>query len=301
MVQRVDHAELRRMVDDFEHEFTNAKTPGYFECLKALDDLEFYVLDRIEQSPARGELGTIRDHARQLHAQLTAMAQASMDSLIQDIRSKQSTPSTLKRRFNQVAHSVANLSTCDQPDYDRFDDFLTHLFQVDYEPSETRNRTEEMVYLQPTPGRIILDMINEVSFTDADCFYDLGSGLGRVPILVSLLTGVRAVGIEYEPTYVQFSRYSAQKLRISNVAFRNGDARDADISDGTVFFMYTPFTGNILRLVLNRLRALSGRKSITLCTYGPCTPTIEQETWLRSTKSSNGEIYRLAILSSGRG
>lgn len=87
---------------------------------------------------------------------------------------------------------------------------------IHYEPSETCRRTEEMIYQQPTPGRIILELINELPFTGADCFYDLGSGLGRVQILVSLLTHVFTIGIEYEPTYVHYARYSAQKLGIVN-------------------------------------------------------------------------------------
>ncbi len=294
----MDYAELSRVVKKIAYRYVDAKTPEYFDCLEALDALEFHVLDLMENSHADSEMRSIRDQAVQLHTRITSIAQAIIDNLIQDIRTQQLTPPALKQLFNGYARSVLDESIRDEPDYDFFDDFLTHLLQVDYEPSETHSRTDEMVYLQPTPGRVILDMINALSLTEADCFYDLGSGLGRVPILVSLLTDVYAVGIEYEPTYVHYSRCSARKLGVVDVEFRNLDAQDADLSDGTVFFMYSPFTGSVLRNVLSGLHALSKQRPITLCTYGPCTPTIEQETWLFPVQCSKGEIYRLAIFSS---
>jgi hypothetical protein len=290
--------ELSRIVNDIAHGCTNTETPGYFDCLEALDALEFHVLDLVDHSRASGDMGIVRDQAVRLHTRLTSIAQATIDGLIRDIRTRRLSSPALKQLFAQYAHCVPDRLTGDQPDYDLFDDFLSHLFQVDYEPSETRSRTEEMVYLQPAPGRIILEMINALPFTEADCFYDLGSGLGRVPMLVSLLTDIRAVGIEYEPTYVHYARCSALKLGMANVEFRNMDAQDADLSGGTIFFMYSPFTGSILRTVLRKLRDLSEERPITLCTYGPCTPDIEQATWLDPVRCPQGEIYRLAIFRS---
>ncbi|MEO8612499.1 MAG: hypothetical protein ABI690_31675 [Chloroflexota bacterium] len=294
----MDHIELSRIVDNIAHSYMDAQTPGYFDCLEALDALEFNVLDFMDEGYASGEMGIVRDQAMVLHTQLTSIAQTTIDNLIRDIRSQQLAAPALKQLFNQFAHSVSDKSIGDQPDFDLFDDFLSHLLHTDYEPSETRPRTEEMYYLQPTPGRIILDMINELPFTAADCFYDFGSGLGCVPILVSLLTDACAVGIEYELTYTHYAQCSAQQLGMVDVEFRNMDVLDADFSDGTIFFMYTPFTGGILRKVLNRLRDLSKQRPITLCTYGPCTPIIEQETWLYPIRRSKGKIYRLAIFKS---
>lgn len=293
----MNHVELSHIVNKIARRCTKTKTPEYFDCLEALDALEFYILDFMDQGFASDEMGNIRDRAVQLHTRLTAIAQATIDNLVQDIRTQQLPAPALRQRFNQYPDSVSDHLNRYKPDYDFFDDFLNHLFQIDYEPSETRSRTDEMLYLQPTPGRIILDMINELPFTEADCFYDLGSGLGRVPILVSLLTDTHAVGIEIEPTYIHYSRCAAQKLGLGDVEFRNVDARNADLSDGTIFFMCTPFTGSILRQVLNSLRDISQERRITLCTYGPCTPVIEQETWLYPLRRSKGEIYRLAVFS----
>ena len=58
-------------------------------------------------------------------------------------------------------------------------------------------------------------------------------------------------------------------MNISNVRFVCQDARHADLSAGTVFYMYTPFKGAMLQQVLERLHAEGRRRRIRLCTYGP--------------------------------
>jgi hypothetical protein len=48
----------------------------------------------------------------------------------------------------------------------------------------------------------------------------------------------------------------------------HADARDADLDDGTVFFLYVPFTGPVLTGVLRRLRAIAERRAIVVCALG---------------------------------
>jgi SAM-dependent methyltransferase len=295
---RVDQNGLSRIVQRVARQVMDGQTAGALECLEALDDLEFHILDRIEPSDPDPEMEEIRVQASELHSLLMAQAQAAIDHLLDNIRAQTLSPSALKALFNQYADSVPDKSAPDVPGFDLFDDFLVHLFQVDYVPAETRQLMVEMIYLQPTPGRVVLDMINVLPLAEADCFYDLGSGLGHVVLMTALLTGVRAVGIEYQPSYVEYARRSARKLRITNAEFRSQDARKATLSDGTVFFMYTPFRGSILRTMLDRLREVSRRRAITLCTYGPITPIVEQEPWLTPVRHSEGQLYRLAILCS---
>jgi hypothetical protein len=296
--ERVDRSGLSRIVERVARQVMEGQAAGTLECLEALDDLEFHILDRIEPGDPDPAMAEIRVQAGELHSLLMAQAQAAIDHLLDDIRTHTSNPSALKALFNQYSDSVPDKSAPDVPGFDLFDDFLVHLFQVDYVPAETRPLMGEMIYLQPTPGRVVLDMINALPLTEADCFYDLGSGLGHVVLMTALLTGARSVGIEYEPSYVEYARRSARKLGITNVEFRSQDAREAALSDGTVFFMYTPFRGRILRTVLDRLRDISQHQAITLCAYGPITPMVEQESWLTSVRHSEGQLYRLAILHS---
>jgi len=54
------------------------------------------------------------------------------------------------------------------------------------------------------------------------------------------------------------------------------------LSEGTVFYLYTPFTGGILRTVLDRLRREAARRAIRVCTFGPCAVTVAEEGWLEA-------------------
>ena len=49
---------------------------------------------------------------------------------------------------------------------------------------------------------------------------------------------------------------------------------------GTLFYLYTPFAGSILRAVLAALAAQARQRPIRVCTFGPCVRTIAQERWL---------------------
>jgi hypothetical protein len=112
-----------------------------------------------------------------------------------------------------------------------------------------------------------------------------------VPLLVSVVTGAQSLGIEVQATYVASARECAQSLNLSRVRFIRQDAREADLSSGTVFYLYSPFNGSILTDVLSTLRMESTRRSIKICSLGPCTRTVADETWLKaSTPPYSGRI-----------
>jgi hypothetical protein len=166
--------------------------------------------------------------------------------------------------------------------YDYRDELISGIFQF-REPSEANlHRMREMVFYQPTPVRHILHLITACALAEADILVDLGSGLGHVSLLASMLTGVRSLDIEVEAAYVASAQACAQSLQLSRVRFNEQDARTADLSRGTVFYLYSPFTGSILADVLVRLRKESTRRPIKICTLGPCTCTVAQESWLQA-------------------
>jgi SAM-dependent methyltransferase len=155
-----------------------------------------------------------------------------------------------------------------------------------------------MVYYQPTPARVILELVEKADIGGGDVFYDLGSGLGQVPILVNLLTGARAVGVEFEPAYCEHAQECARRMNLSQVAFVNLDARVADYADGTVFFMYTPFEGQLLQEVLGRLRDEARKRVLRVCTYGPCTRQVSGQDWLWPVGQRAERVYELAVFRS---
>jgi methyltransferase family protein len=113
----------------------------------------------------------------------------------------------------------------------------------------------------------IVRALIEVPVLADDVVIDLGAGLGKVVFLAHLLTGAAACGIELQPALVELARASAARLGI-DVCLVQADARDADLDDGTVFFLYAPFTGDVLAQVVRRLHAIARRRAIVLCALG---------------------------------
>ena len=147
-------------------------------------------------------------------------------------------------------------------------------------PAETVALAPEMVFYQPTPARHILAMLDRLALDAADVLVDLGAGLGHVPLLAAACTGAHGIGVEIEPAHVASARRCAGELRLENVRFVPCDAREADLSLGTVFYLYTPFGGAILRSVLDALRREAGRRRFRVCSFGPCTELLAREPWL---------------------
>jgi len=180
--------------------------------------------------------------------------------------------------------------------FDCRDELLSGVLQL-REPSEPNLQlSPEMVFYQPTPVRHILHLIAATALAEDDVFVDLGSGLGHVPLLVSMVTGVQSLGIEVQAAYVASARECAQSLRLSRVRFISQDARATDLSSGTVFYLYSPFNGSILTAVLSALRMEGTRRPIKICSLGPCTRTIANETWLKA--SATPDMRRITVFDS---
>jgi histone methylation protein DOT1 len=190
-------------------------------------------------------------------------------------------------------NSAANLNCTG---YDYLDDLISGVLQFEAPSTRAVQLESEMVPYQPTPARHIFDLIGRTALTDRDFLVDLGAGLGHVTLMASICTSANCTGIELEPSYVDCARKSARSLDLNKPKFFQSDVRTADLADGTVFYLYTPFTGAILQDVLNSLRQEGVRREIRICTLGPCTPFVAEQPWLSMTGPL--EADRIAIFRS---
>jgi Methyltransferase domain len=95
------------------------------------------------------------------------------------------------------------------------------------------------VIFQPTPQRVVEQMLELAGVTARDVVYDLGSGDGRIPITAAVEYGARGVGIEIDPQLIYFSRYDAQKKGVAGkVEFRREDLFRAQLRDATVVMLF---------------------------------------------------------------
>lgn len=181
------------------------------------------------------------------------------------------------RRFVQPPGS-AGRDADDQ--YDGLDLLLGRLLDLRAPEGELADLPPEMVAYQPTPARHLLDLPDRLGLSAADTFVDIGAGMGQVAALVALLSDAQALGIEIDPAYVAAARHGAARLGLGRAQFLAADVLTADLRAGTVFYLYTPLRGELLRRMLARLGAEAASRPIRVCAYGPCVPEVRAQPWL---------------------
>ncbi len=179
--------------------------------------------------------------------------------------------------------------------YENLDLFLDEVLLPHPHPQASLTPENGMVRYQPTPASVILELTERIPFTARDVFYDLGSGLGKVTALVHLLTGIRSVGVEYQPTFCAYARQQADALALEGVTYLNADARNAVYADGTVFFLFNPFGGDIFPAVLEQLRIESRQRTIWICSYGSSSQPLSELAWLERVPPSSMDEVALAV------
>jgi SAM-dependent methyltransferase len=133
----------------------------------------------------------------------------------------------------------------------------------------------------------VVRAVREAPVRAEDVFVDLGAGLGRAAVLVHLLSGARAVGVELQPHLVEVARGTAARLGLERVSTLAGDAASLPVADGTVFFSYASFGRDTLDRVLSWLEPIAARREIVLCAVGF---EVHERPWLRPRASQAPEL-----------
>lgn len=248
-------------------------------------------LEMLEQSSAW--LGRVRA----LQDSLNRSNEALYQRLRTHIATRDYDPSALRstlRRYSQGSQALP----ANELAYDTLDTLVHNIVRLDTPPQAPAAWQAEMVPYQPTPMRLVFDLVKRTHLSDTDVFYDLGAGLGHVAIMVAIISGARAIGIEVQPAYCAYARHCAAMLNLATVSFQQQDARTATFAGGTLFYLYTPFHGRMLQTVLNRLRDIASHQAIRICTYGPCTATVMQQAWLTRVSDDGWSGSPLALFHS---
>lgn len=141
----------------------------------------------------------------------------------------------------------------------------------------------ELIGYQPSGVGAVLALIRDVPICASQRFADIGAGLGKVTLLVHLLTGARAFGLERDAALVARARERAAALGLGAVSYVHGDARDHAL-DADVYFMYAPVTGSALERVMARLETATHARAVTVCTLGL---DLARFSWLRERPSED--------------
>jgi hypothetical protein len=275
-------AGLQSLVSRLERDRMLDQPDALLPRIEAIDRLDAWLL--ADEGGVTGcgppEAAETRARAAALRARLEAANRAGYGTIRDEIRAGGGC-ATFRRAAELVRGTRPDPGALGEG-YDDLDTLVGEVLGFDLAGDTIGDLPEDMVPYQPTPVRHVLDLFDRLALGDRDVLVDLGSGLGQVPLLTGVCTAARGIGVEVDGALVATARRSARGLGLTSVTFMHQDAREADLSTATVVYLYTPFTGEVLRPVLAALRREAATRPLRVCTYGPCTPVVAAEEWLES-------------------
>lgn len=292
--------ELEVIIKDIENNFLLFEEKNFLNRIETIDFLTFQIIGELKMLQAEN---SYREKCIQLTyriEKIIAILEKINDKIFSELLENIRKEKIIGKEFNNLVEEYFDFDLYrseyrETIGYDALDVFFDRLFPQQVMPDQTKNLEQGMVDYQKTPARIIFEFIDKIDFQKDDVFFDLGSGLGQVAILVNLLCGIKTKGVEIEPAFCDYARQSAAAFNLRDIIFINADARNVDYSEGTIFFMFTPFKDQMLENVLDILHKQSKHRKIKIITYGPCSTYVASQSWLKFFASDNIDIYEPGI------
>lgn len=289
--------EILSVIEKIRNDQTLLHEINFNARLEAIDYLEFHVIDRLhafmEGTDTPDQMNILKEYAQKVKGQLEEINNKIFLLFREKIQGGYKGKVLMDLIDDYFDNNVSAFIHQNITGYDNLDLFFNGILTNQDPPVEKIQREAEMIYYQKTPVRIILALIEKAEFKPQDVFFDLGSGLGQVTILVNLLSSVMSKGVEFDGAFCNYASGCAADLHLNDVEFIHSDARYTDYSSGSVFFMYTPFEGKILADTLHNLHGEAIKRRIKIFTFGPCIREVAKKNWLRinnSIKYSSGEF-----------
>jgi hypothetical protein len=297
---RLDLTSLAAELADLEGDASLWDEEGLAARARALDLVA--LIAEVARLRGRDEgVGPLQRRSAGLRRRLIAANRRLFERVRTGIREGRYTRAALRKEFDRFTSYTADEEHPIHLGFDALDSLVDGILGVRALPTaraDSELPDPDMVHYEPTPARVVMDLVDHAGLRPRDVFYDLGSGRGHVAILVHLLTGVQAIGVERQPALCAAARRSAARLGLADVAFVEADARDVDYADGTFFYLFTPFKGRLLNAVLTTLRREARARPITIASFGPCTRRIFAQPWLQCDDPTADHAFRLAMFRS---
>jgi SAM-dependent methyltransferase len=144
----------------------------------------------------------------------------------------------------------------------------------------------------------VLTALNYLNPKQGARFIDLGSGYGRVGLIIGLLRpDIQFTGYEYVPHRVEIARSSSHNLELENhVHFLTQDLslNEFQIPTAEIYYLYDPFSKETYSHVLSQLVKLSQVQKIFIATKGNARGWLlevnEKEGWLPPKEFDGGNL-----------
>lgn len=160
--------------------------------------------------------------------------------------------------------------------FDSMDDFFNFEYTAE-DGIEKNNPNRERLYqgsgsaVQSSYTTILL-ALRYLKMSKGSRFIDLGSGFGRVGLVLGLLRpDIQFTGYEFVQQRVDFANHASQALNMSShVHFHSQDlsAKDFQIPEAEIYYLFDPFNEETYTHVMNQLSLIAKNKKITIITKG---------------------------------
>jgi predicted RNA methylase len=129
-------------------------------------------------------------------------------------------------------------------------------------------------------------IIHALALTDRDVVYDLGAGYGRFVIYGALVSPAKFKGIEIVRERAAHIGSAQGRLRLRNACVVAENAAAADFTDGTKFYLFSPFFTPTLRAVARKLEACAAKRPITVVAIYHAAAYFSRLRWLTKVTAS---------------
>lgn len=174
--------------------------------------------------------------------------------------------------------------------------------ETSLEPKEGSFRQDmscnkDMCFYGPTPYRALKLIFSHVRIGPEDIFMDIGCGKGRVVFFASVYTvAQKAIGMEVSDSLVITARDNQRKCIGSHAKIEiiQADAARADMSEGTVFFLFNPFGYRTTMEVIKHLREsyFSRPRAMRIIYHCPAYRfLLDDEKWLEVEKELDNGVF----------
>ena len=159
-------------------------------------------------------------------------------------------------------------------------DIIDSFFNFEYSTEddiEKTNPNQERLYqgsgsaVQSSYTTILL-ALRYLKMNKGSRFIDLGSGFGRVGLVLGLLRPyIQFTGYEFVQKRVETADHASQALNMSShVHFQSQDlsAKDFSIPEADIYYLYDPFNEETYAHVISQLSLIAKNKKVTIITKG---------------------------------
>ncbi|MBC8003672.1 MAG: class I SAM-dependent methyltransferase [Opitutaceae bacterium] len=158
------------------------------------------------------------------------------------------------RVFKVMWHAVVDALW----DFRHGTDTLKRIAPGELETDSTNKKSA--TYYGATRARPLIQLLDRLGLPDASVFVDLGSGKGRVLLIAAQYGFRRVVGVDFSEPLCRVARKNLEAFRRSRSITSDVQVVHADVvqysiqPDETVFFLYDPFSTEVLDKVIGNIR-----------------------------------------------